>query len=361
MDNNGLNKRILYFDYLRLFAALGVVIIHVAGSNWYGIDIGSGNWQIFTLINSFVRWSVPIFVMISGALLLGRDISIKELYGRRILRLLLAFVFWSLLYAIAKSSADWSITYFLAVFITGNQHLWFLIMLIGLYMFIPFLNRIIESQELTKYFLVLSFIVTFIVPVITDIVSLINNYIGAALRVDVNTSGLKAISGYVFYFVFGNYINRKDISIKNRRIIYILSILAMIFTFVATSYISVRSDEPQTKWFDYLTLNVFFQSLGVFLFFRYEVSSVKISAMIQKLVIKLSQYSFGVYLVHLLVLDWLDRFLQINTLSFNPLLSVGVITVVVFIVSYGISYVMGFIPFLNKLNMSSSQNGGSNQ
>ena len=67
------NGRILYFDFLRVFATLAVMIIHVASQNWwYGTSVPSFEWQTFNFFNSIVRWGVPIFGMISGALFLNK-------------------------------------------------------------------------------------------------------------------------------------------------------------------------------------------------------------------------------------------------------------------------------------------------
>ena len=64
-----MEKRCIYFDILRIVACFAVIIIHVC--SWYLYsDINSPNWQVFNFYNSIVKWSVPIFVMISGALFL---------------------------------------------------------------------------------------------------------------------------------------------------------------------------------------------------------------------------------------------------------------------------------------------------
>ena len=65
------NGRILYFDFLRIFATLAVMVLHVAAQNWYSTSVSSFEWQTFNFFNSIVRWGVPIFVMISGALFLN--------------------------------------------------------------------------------------------------------------------------------------------------------------------------------------------------------------------------------------------------------------------------------------------------
>ncbi len=72
-------NRTIYFDYLRVFATAAVILLHVAAFNWLSTDVNGYDWKVFNFYDSIVRWGVPVFVMISGALFLGRDdISIKK-------------------------------------------------------------------------------------------------------------------------------------------------------------------------------------------------------------------------------------------------------------------------------------------
>ena len=73
-------QRTIYFDYLRVLATFAVMILHISAQNWGACDVQSFDWQVFNFFDSIVRWSVPIFVMISGALFLNRDIPLKKIY-----------------------------------------------------------------------------------------------------------------------------------------------------------------------------------------------------------------------------------------------------------------------------------------
>jgi surface polysaccharide O-acyltransferase-like enzyme len=95
MDNRikSANKsRVLYLDLLKVVAAIGVVAIHFSAENWRKIDIYSADWAIQTIYDGIMRCAVPIFIMVSGALFLGRDIPIKTLYKKYVLRLLIVFL-----------------------------------------------------------------------------------------------------------------------------------------------------------------------------------------------------------------------------------------------------------------------------
>ncbi|MBQ3764228.1 MAG: hypothetical protein II869_04565, partial [Synergistaceae bacterium] len=66
-----------------------------------------------------------------------------------------------------------------------------------------------------------------------------------------------------------------------------------------------------------------------------------------KIVRVLSQYSFGAYLVHDAVISLIDK-LGLNTLTFNPIFSIPVISVMVFVISFVISAVLNHVPVLKK-------------
>ena len=71
------------------------------------------------------------------------------------------------------------------------------------------------------------------------------------------------------------------------------------------------------------------------------------SARAQKVVTVLSKATFGVYLVHPILIDAVKK-LGLETITFNPYLSVPVITVLVFLSSYLVSLLLNLIPFVKK-------------
>ncbi|MBR2661951.1 MAG: acyltransferase family protein [Clostridia bacterium] len=169
-------SRIIYFDVLRIMAIFFVVVLHVSAENWYDTDINSFEWRMMNLFDGISRWGVPIFVMISGALFLDRNITMKQLYGKYILRLALSFVVWSFGYAVVwyAMGKDRSIASFVSSFIKGHYHLWFIYMIIGLYIITPMLNRIVSDEKLLRYFLILSFVFAIVIPEIISIITTFN-------------------------------------------------------------------------------------------------------------------------------------------------------------------------------------------
>lgn len=75
-------RRVIYFDVLRVLATFAVIVLHLSAQHWADTDVFSNAWLAFNLYGGIVRWSVPIFVMISGALFLGRDTDIHTILKR---------------------------------------------------------------------------------------------------------------------------------------------------------------------------------------------------------------------------------------------------------------------------------------
>lgn len=98
-------NHIFYIDMLRVLAIIAVLLMHTAGHRSPN-EVSTIEWQICNIFDSGTRWAVPIFVMISGCLFLdkNKEISIKKLYRKNILRIITAYIFWSLIYTLVFST-----------------------------------------------------------------------------------------------------------------------------------------------------------------------------------------------------------------------------------------------------------------
>ena len=95
-------RRVIYFDVLRVAAIFAVVAVHLSAMHWADVDVNSRAWFAFNLYCTAGKWSVPIFVMISGALFLGRDVSISAILKKNVARIATVFLFWSGCYALVS-------------------------------------------------------------------------------------------------------------------------------------------------------------------------------------------------------------------------------------------------------------------
>ena len=340
MKAESTTKRNINLDYLRVAATLGVIVLHVSSQNFYSTDVNGSQWQVFNVFDSIVRWSVPVFVMISGSLFLGREIPLRKLYSKYILRLTVAFITWSLLYAILNGG---SVGHILLSTIKGNSHMWFILMIIGLYISVPVLKLIVDKGWKTKYYLTLSFVFAFFIP---EVVNITRDFGSGAFVKGINSINddlmildVKVFLGYSSYFILGYCINKIEIERFQRRIIYLLGLLGFIFTIVVDAIVAIQTQQGCSTYYGFFNVNVLLESISVFVYFKY----LHVDNQMMNLVMRyLAKYSFGVYLVHILILNQLNIRLGLNSLSFSPILSVLFFIVSAF--SYSVSAILNQLP-----------------
>ena len=336
-----MEQRINFLDYLRVFAIFFIIMIHVSAQNWYrkDIDVNSFAWQTFNFYECISRWSVPVFVMISGVLFLNKDIIISQIYRKNILRLVISFLVWSAFYCfIGNRSLS------LKNILNGEYHMWFIFMIIGLYMSSPIIREIVKNKNIMKYFLLLAFVFTFFIPFVNQIIHDLFKETGTILiNKKIQTMSMNLVLGYTGYFILGYYLNLVTLTKKKTAIIYLGGILGLLLTVALQIILVLKTQQRTQNYYGYLTFNVLLSACAVFTWFKNSYFFNQSNAIIQKL----SKYTFGVYLVHVFILNLLKTF-GLNTMSFNPILSVPLITILVYFLSVCVVAILHCIPVLRK-------------
>ena len=318
------------------------MVNHVAYQIWNVADVHSFEWEVSNVWMDIVRWPVSVFVMISGTLFLSRDIPLRKIYGKYIFRIFTAFAFWSFIYTLLFFNNEGNFVKSISHFIWGGgYHFWFLYMIVGLYMVVPFLKKIAEAESLVKYFLVLSLIFAVVRPEIIDVIMLFSERAGSFAKNYIDKFELNFAARFSGYFLLGYILHRSKITPKLEKAIYCMGIISFILTAPLTSAISKLCGKASHIFYDNLTLNILCESIALFVFFKRHIQ--KPSAVIRKL----AQYSFGAYLVHLAIIDTV-KLCGLHSMAFNPIFSVPVISVIVFVCSFVISAVLNHIPVLKK-------------
>lgn len=208
---NNSRKHTKYLDILRIIAVISILVIHISGENMAWEEISRRYWGELNLLNSISRFGVPVFLMISGVLFLDSEKAVDGRYLLfKILRILTAYLVWSLFYAIVFYRHNK--TAFISHVISGYGHLWFIFMIIGLYIIVPLLRQIVLSKRTEKYFLILSFVFAFVIndakmEIHTFLPEISNNVYYKALLSDYARMYIYMPLGYAGYFVLGHYIH----------------------------------------------------------------------------------------------------------------------------------------------------------
>ena len=346
MNHN--NNRIIYFDFLRIVALFAVIWVHSEVQSFGLTEVGSFQWIVIDFFSSTGRFSIPVFVMISGALFLGRDIPIGVIYRKNILRIVTAFVFWALFYALWIYKQTGSVSHALPYLYNVFYHMWFLYMIVGLYVLIPVLRRITADKNILRYFLYLSLVIVYIIPRFIAWISVFNTDLGDKTAQVWNYFDLSSISCYVFIFVLGYYIANTDIPKHIRYISYACALLCFAGAFFTSWYLGVAGFESYSLPYASCSLGVLMEAVGVFMAARYGFMNKKISPKMERFLGNMSKYNFGAYLTHAFVLDFINKYLGFTVLSINPILADIVLTCIVFTVSFVISAIINRIPVLGK-------------
>lgn len=234
----------------------------------------------------------------------------------------------------------------------GHYHMWFVLMIIGMYMCIPFIKNIVSDEKTMKYFLILSFIFAFLIPWLVYLVNDFVAYKSEAVQkivhivnTNISTMGMNMVLGYSFYFVLGYYLDQKDIRKRIRVLIYGIGLWGFVFTVVVDLILALRTQQPCSNYYGNFQVNVVFEAIAIHTLFKYHDFKNEKNA---KVALALSKYGFGAYLIHAFFIEKLSSVLHFNTLSFDARISVPIISALVFILAFGVSAVLNQIPILKK-------------
>lgn len=291
-----LNKdRYIYIDYIRIFAILMVIILHCVCDYYNNFsNVRKDLWFILGFVNEICRTGVPLFFMISGFLLLNKEIKdIKTFYKQRFAKIGIPFLFYNAFYYMTVPNADKSISGFLKEFINcgSGYHLWFIYSILFIYLMIPFIKMITDKCNLKMliFFLLLVIFQTTIKPFM-NVVFFDKAYI--YLTED-------GIVGYMGYLILGYILGKYDFEKKQKYLIYLTGILFMIVTPLVSMSNVVKNNE--FLFHGGYALNHYVEAAAVFLFFKDYIHKKSY------LVFMLSNASLGAYFIHVFILEQLKK------------------------------------------------------
>jgi surface polysaccharide O-acyltransferase-like enzyme len=339
-------QNITWINNLRLLAMFAVIVLHTASPLLFRYNnVPVNNWIIADTYNAIVRFAVPMFVMITGALLLHREYELSSFLKKRIGRLILPFLFWSLVYIgyqwyieiIVFSDDAWAnVKLILSQLKTGaSYHLWYVYLLIGLYLFIPILSRFVRNatEKEILYFLAIWFLTILISkPYLTQFDTAVD---------------LRYFTGYIGYLVLGYYLAYKRFTIPYLAFPALLIFAACVVLITCgTYYLQIKDHELST--FFYEPIGPFVVALSASVFLAAKNIKVKMKPIFNTIFLNAGKYTLGIYLIHALVLN----ILELNNITydiFNPIVSIPLVALLCFIISWVVIYILGKTPLLKYI------------
>ena len=346
------SKRIFYFDALRALAILCVVLLHVTGHlgemmnyNVHTICSLSGVYETFA--NNFFRIGVDLFLMLSGALLLGRNEDVKSFFTKRIPRIAKPFIFWSVVFSIMLIAASYmipsidfvtqfGITDMIKVFLDtllckapGSAVYWFFWMMLAMYIIMPILNKWILDADLSK--------VEYLLIVWAIYVLLVHSLM---LPIPEYVSFVISPIGYV---VLGYYLRYTERKIFNSSLIAWILIIVPAMLMFAYSYSVVNSNILFI--FHRYSIPVMLIAIGAFCLFKTSKFLDDVPESFKNIITSISICSYGMYLIHSQMLMVVRKILH---LSFTFTIDYIILFLTGFVLSWIIIYILAKIPIIDE-------------
>ena len=334
-------KQIAYLQWLRLFGAAAVVLMHTAASRWQTVPIDSARWLALTGWDSLVRWPVPVFVMITGAIFLPRKTSVRDAIRRYVPRMALAYLIWATVYAIHAAGPDAGFREIVTAAASGHYHLWYLPFLCGVYLMLPFLQKIAEDEKLTAQLLGLSLVIAQGIPWLVDLAAVLLPEWSKPLRAVENHLHFTFFFDLMSLLLMGHLLARREISPKARRLLWGAGVLSIPLTTAGTVWLTGVTGAPSTIFFDHASPTTLCAGAALFVFAKYHLTALPGWAA------WLADRSFGVYLIHVLVLELLAE-AGWDVLAFAPTWWTPVLAQAVFAVSALAAAILQKVPILGK-------------
>lgn len=343
------NERLFYLDSLRGIAIIFVIVQHLCAGIMRQQHIDSAWWTANILI-VLSKPAVPLFIMISGGLLLSEknEIHISTFLGKRFKKVVVPFVVWMIFYyfwsLLVLRNGNFILVELVNELLRGHStkhlpvHLWFFPLVISLYVVTPVLKKFIDNSSKTEKLYLL-----FVCLLFGSLIPLVHKFSDVRL-------GYRSYKYliYVFYFLLGCYLldmsNKKKINVLG---LHALCLSGFFISIYGTWSLVMSAGKFDNFWYRAASPGVVLMSMCTFLFFKYCFSrfeELRLNMALQYV----GKMSFGVYLVHIM---WMNIFstgmlgYKLSVNSFHPIVSVPIMTIGVLSLSLVSIHIIQCLPF----------------
>ena len=353
--------RNIYFDVLKIIVSFLVVFNHT-GSNAFTLfmqyEPDRIKYWIYLFIAVAGRIPIPVFLGISGALLLTRREDLKTIWKKRIgsmFMTLLVFSFLSYGWDVLEGKMEFSLVEFAKGLYSyqWNYAYWYLYAYLGFLICLPFLRALVQKLEDRDYFYLFG-----IVIVLNGVLPILEYFICPDVSLNEMTRIQWLATDIVSYPLLGYFMHHKLKPVNKKRFIvkmWIANLTGIFICMGATYYGMMIGDltdggSVQRFFESFLILN----SSTVFLTVKYLLEKYSMPTKVEKVVAYLGQFTFGIYLLHPIlmwqVLDEINfcRFFVVEWhMDYMP---AGILfTLIMWLLSLIITMILKKIPFVKKL------------
>ena len=345
-------------DLIRTIAIIFVILLHASNESILEGDFmspaGIQLWWASNIYGSIARVAVPLFIMLTGALLLQpnkADEPLRVYFKKRWNRIGIPVIFWGIIFfawsSLIKGQTLTGTSIFQGILAGPYSHFWYVYLLIGLYLITPIIRVVIAhaNWNIIRYFLWIWFIGTGIVSLMT--LSPIIRSESIWFR-----ENIFILTGMIGYFILGAYITKVKIRFS---IVYLMLVLSILWTIFATYFlISNLGERYSTFFFDASSFSIIIASVSLFLILAAipnKILETKVPSLSKVLKI-ISLNTLPIYLFHIIILESLQQGyfgLKISVTTINPIIEIPIITFLTLLISLIIIFPLKKLPYVGKI------------
>ena len=324
-------------------ACLGVVLIHANSDGFHIEPCDSWNFWVLDLLATGARFAVPIFFMLSGALLFSREtMDPWQTLRKRAGHVMALYLIWSLGYAVlrAVSGAFSDVHEFVYTVVAGHYHMWFLPAMAQVYAFMPPVHAAIHGRKMDPRYLLCLF---FFFGIFLTNCNLTPDPMPTLYRFT-QIFSLDSLP-YLGYAVWGWWLSKKELP---RRTLWLAPLVFLLVTGAATlanRWYSFTRGDADGWLFHYFYVPIFLQATASYCFF---LALKGRRPRHEKLVTELSACTLGVYLIHPLMLNVFER-VGLAVTPASPILSLLGVYVCLAAACFALVFILRKVPVLKRI------------
>jgi surface polysaccharide O-acyltransferase-like enzyme len=345
---------VTYADVMRTMAIFMVVWIHTASPYVYGQSLTpetAQSWSMGNVLMALMRPAVPLFLMLSGLLLLQPQKASEPLatfFQKRLARVLLPFGFWSVAFLgwrIWFRGEVISIPQAVQELLKGTvyPHLWFMYLILGLYLATPILRQYVKQATLANFLYGLT---------LWAIASIVMPLLKLLWGFEFQLVGFLPFTGYLGFYMAGYYLNQVSVAPWLRRCLPLVYIGGALFTAGITEALTRQAHgKIDDTFYNGLTLNIGIMAVCLFLWIKelscHQSQGFATVKPIKQLMQILGTTSFSVYLIHPALIEVCQSGrlgFQLTALPLSPLIVIPVFTLLIWIAAIGLVQLIRWLP-----------------
>ena len=356
------NKRnLLHIELLRIMAAYFVIFNHTKGKGFFLFSIyerGSLQYWVYMVFSIFCKISVPLFFMIAGALLLRKDMGLKEIWSKKITRMFAALVIFSLVTYIGRGirsgEAVFSVSDYIEKLYTNQISVvfWYLYAYIAFLIALPFLRAIVKTITEAHYIYLILLFVLF-----TAVIPCLEYRFGqGSVRMYGELSPAWLFTNIVFWPLMGyfleNVFDMKKCSVRTIGFWALSGIAGIGLSCYMTWYmhgVTGICDESSSQTFH--STFIILPCIALYMAAKFFTKSHVFSNIAGTIITSAGACTFGIYLLHVVVKEYLSGLWRVfrHDWQMNKMLAALLFCAVVFVICYGMTWVLRKVPGVKKV------------